>query len=116
MNCASVRSSLFKHIDNELSASEREELEVHLAGCDSCSRELKLLMLPRHIGRFIPALEPSPYFFQRLRARLDSESQTVTIWQLTLALSRQIVPVLALITLSLLTVLPTSSFRSLPWT
>jgi hypothetical protein len=48
--------------------------------------------------------EPSPYFYQKLRARLQSESETLSIWQIVLGLSRQVVPVLAAFTLVLISI------------
>ncbi len=56
-------------------------------------------------------LEPSPFFYRKLRARLESESRSVTIWQIILGLSRQVVPALATITLALLSVLAYMQLR-----
>ena len=99
MECSVVRSLLFRLMDDELPPEERGLLNVHLASCPSCAREWKILTLPRRIGRSIPALEPSPFFYTRLRARLESEAQSITWWQIILGLSRQIVPALATVTL-----------------
>ncbi len=111
MDCAGFRGWLFRHLDDELSAREREQLEMHLEICSSCSREWKLLSLPRRIGRSIPALEPSPYFYTRLRARLEREKQGVTIWQVFLGLSRQIVPAMATLTLVIISLFAYYEFR-----
>jgi hypothetical protein len=90
-------------VDGELSIPEQEQLQGHLDACASCSRQLKLLQLPRRIGRVLPAFEASPFFYQRLRAQ-QAESQSLTIWQFVLGLSRQMVPALAVLTLVLVSV------------
>jgi hypothetical protein len=102
MECKASRSLLFRKMDDELSPSEAEQLDSHLLLCSSCAREFNLLLLPRRIAQTFPILEPSPYFYSRLKARIQSEDQAVTIWQIILGLSRHVVPTLAAITLIVL--------------
>lgn len=102
MDCMQARDLVFRSLDGELNLHEESFLNTHLASCPSCAREMKLVSIPRKIARVLPVLEPSPYFYQRLRARLESESETVTLWQILLGLSRPIVPVLATVTLVLI--------------
>ena len=104
MDCTVARIWLFRKIDDELSSGESKLLDSHLAQCSACMREFRMLALPQRIGRVIPAFEPSLYFYSRLRARIESEAQSITIWQIVLGLSRQIVPALAAITLALLSI------------
>lgn len=104
MQCSTVRTWLFRSIDGELTASESSDLNLHLQECPSCAREQRLLNIPRRLGRAAPVLEPSPFFYSKLKARLESESQSLNIWQLILGLSRHLVPALAAITLALLSV------------
>jgi hypothetical protein len=104
MECTVARTWLFRKLDEELSPSESEQLDRHLAACDSCVRQLKLLMIPRRLSQAIPALEISPYFYQKLKARINDEAQSITIWQIIMGLSRQFLPVMAAITLALLCV------------
>jgi predicted anti-sigma-YlaC factor YlaD len=104
MDCAEARIWFFRKIDNELSAEDNGLLDSHLAGCPACMREFRILEIPRRIGQAIPAFEPSPYFYRRLRARIESDSQNITVWQIVLGISRQVVPALAAVTLALLSV------------
>jgi len=104
MNCADYRKSLLAHIDLELPPGEAERVDRHLSECAACTREYRLLTLTRRIGRALPALEPSPHFYGRLRARLRSETQSVSLWQIVLGLARPVVPALAAVTLALLSV------------
>jgi len=106
MDCTRARGNIFRLLDRELGEGDERELRQHLAGCPACTRELRLLSLPRRLGQAIPALEPSPFFYQRLRANLESarEYQGVTIWQIVLGISRQIVPAFASVTLALVSI------------
>ena len=102
MDCSKAQSQLIKFLDHELAAMDEEHLQHHLAECAICAREMKLLALPRAISKAIPQLEPSPYFYQRLRTRIESESKSVNIWQIMVGISHRLVPAMAAITLALL--------------
>ncbi len=104
MRCSTARSWLFRALDGELPAHQSEELDRHLKECPECAREKRLISIPRRIGQAIPVLEPSPHFYARLRARIESEEQGITIWQVFLVLSRHLVPGMAAITLALLSI------------
>ena len=104
MECTVARTRLFGKIDGELSTLEGKELDAHLAQCLSCAREYGLLTLPHRIAETIPAFKPSPYFYQTLRVRIENEIRSITIWQVFLSLSRQVIPALAAVTLAFLSV------------
>ncbi len=112
MECKTARIWLFRLMDRELSESDSALLHEHLAGCPSCEREFRILALPRKLGSLIPALEPSPFFYERLRARIREESQSITLWQILWGLSRQVVPALAAITLILVSIAAYEQFSS----
>jgi hypothetical protein len=111
LECSTARAWLFRLMDNELSIRERDQLDAHLNRCVSCTREWKLLTLPRRIGRSIPALEPSPFFYARLKARLERERQSITIWQVLLGMSRQIVSAMATVALVIISLFAYFEFR-----
>jgi anti-sigma factor RsiW len=104
MECAAARNWLFRKIDGELSDSESAELDAHLAQCASCSREYRLLALSHRIALAIPPVVPSPFFYRKLRLRIDGEAQKAAGWQVFIGLARQMIPALAGITLALLSV------------
>ncbi len=104
MDCSTARTWILKRIDGELSPEESTRLDSHLAGCPQCARDHKLFSIPRRIGRAIPVLEPSPYFYTHLRARIESEEQGISVWQFIMMLSRHMVPALAAVTLALISV------------
>ncbi len=103
MDCPEVGARLFRMMDGELPKEEAGRIRAHLEVCPACAREMRLLMLPRQIAGVFPILEPSPYFYQRLRASLKSEERSFGFWQIVMGLSRQVVPALAAVTLILLT-------------
>ena len=105
MECAELRNWLSRKIDGELSTSETAELDAHLAQCASCAREYGLLSLPRRFARRIPQPVPSPFFYQRLRTHIESESKSISGWRIFWELERHMIPALAGITLALLSVL-----------
>jgi hypothetical protein len=96
---------MFRRIDGELSESENAELEIHLAQCASCAREYRLLALPRRIAQKIPQPAPSPFFYRKLRTRIETESKGMAGWRIFWELARHMIPALAGITLALLSVL-----------
>jgi predicted anti-sigma-YlaC factor YlaD len=102
MKCHTVRELVFRRIDNELQEQESAEFDAHLSECESCAREYRLLSLPSRIAKGISPVEPSPYFFQRLAAKLEVEAQNAAGWQVFLRLARQVIPALAGVTLAVL--------------
>jgi hypothetical protein len=104
MNCTAVRNLLSRKIDNELSEFESASLDSHLSNCASCSREYRILSLPNRIAQAIPPLEPSPFFYSRLRTKLEGEVEKAAGWQAIFGLAKQVIPALAGITLALLSV------------
>ncbi len=104
MECTGVKKCLSRKIDGELTAGECSEVDAHLARCSSCMREYRILALPRRIAEDIPGLTPSPYFYQSIGARIEGESQSLAVWQVFYGLTRRVIPVMAGITLALLSV------------
>ncbi len=104
MDCSTARTWILRKIDGELSPDESAGLESHVATCSSCARDSRLFSIPRRIGQAIPVLEPPPYFYTRLRARIESEDQGISIWQFIMLLSRHLVPALAAVTLALISI------------
>jgi hypothetical protein len=105
MECAEVRAWLFRKIDSELSESENRAFDDHIVQCSSCAREYGLLALPHRIAPEIPPVTPSPFFYKKLKLRIEGEAQGMAGWQLFLRLARQMIPALAGITLALLSAL-----------
>ena len=102
--CAAMQNLLPRKLDNELTESESRELNAHLEGCPSCAREYGLMGLPGRFTQTLTPPQPSPFFYQSLRARIESEFQNLPIYQLLFELARKVVPSMAAVTLALLSV------------
>ncbi len=103
MHCKNA-GEISRLIDGDLPPREAEQLRLHLADCPACAREMRLLSIPRRVGRSLPVLQASPFFYSRLRAALAAEARQSGVWQVVPLLSRRIVPILAAITFALLSV------------
>jgi anti-sigma factor RsiW len=112
MKCAEVRSWLSRKVDGELMDFENRELEEHLAQCAGCTREYRLLMFPHQVAEATPSFAPSPFFYQKLRARIESEIQWTAEWQPLWGLARRMIPALAGITLAILSVFAYHELRA----
>jgi len=104
MKCTATRELLFRHLDGDLSEPESAELNAHLDLCASCSREYRILSLPGRVAQTLPPIEPSPFFYRRLRSSIEGEAQQIAGWNIFTHLARQVIPALAGVTLALLTV------------
>lgn len=105
MKCTAVRDLLFRKVDNELADLEKAGLDEHLATCKSCCRDYALVSFPRRAAQAFPPPEPSPFFYRKVRMRIDEEARKAAGWQVAIfGLARQVVPALAGITLALLSV------------
>ncbi|HTY64867.1 MAG TPA: zf-HC2 domain-containing protein [Acidobacteriota bacterium] len=102
MECAEVRTWIFRKIDGELSESETVDFDNHVAHCSSCAREYRFLAFPHRVASEIPPVTVSPFFYKKLSLRIEREAQGMIGWQLFWRLERQLIPALAGITLALL--------------
>ena len=72
MNCQDVRENFWGYRREQLSAELTSATAQHLQVCAACSSEFESLnQIDTALDRF-PEIEPSPYFDQRLNARLDA--------------------------------------------
>jgi len=104
MKCAAIRNLILRKIDHELSESENRILDAHLEQCSDCVREYSILSIPRRIAQTIAPLEPSPYFYQKLKTRIERETQNSAISQLFFGLAHRVIPSMAAVTLALLSI------------
>ncbi len=83
MKCREVKKALVAYLDGEVMPSERTLIEAHLAGCESCERELSALGSSR--GQVTNSLKttaaqaaPSPQAWSHLQARLAEDAGGAT--------------------------------------
>jgi anti-sigma factor RsiW len=70
MNCKNVKKNLLFFLENELSEERRFEMENHLKTCPACSRLLEEFSLIWEGVQHGEKIQPSPYFWTRLKQRI----------------------------------------------
>jgi predicted anti-sigma-YlaC factor YlaD len=70
MNCKNVKKNLLSFLENELSEKRRFEMENHLKTCPACSRLLEEFSLMWEGVQHREKIQPSPYFWTRLKQRI----------------------------------------------
>jgi len=91
MKCKDINELLTSYLDEEVSPEERRQIKAHLALCQKCREELRLLASTRESLRQVlraraTEVEPSPQAWNLVRRRIESKS---SLWeQLNTYLSR----------------------------
>lgn len=75
MNCKEFRRILSDYLDGTLTDKIREEAENHLKTCRSCSMLLEDVRLIQKYATEIEIPKPSPYIFQRVETRVETEER-----------------------------------------
>lgn len=66
MTCERFEKLLSAYLEGELAATERAEMEAHLAACPDCAELAGLMRETMAAGMGFPEIEPSPALFARL--------------------------------------------------
>jgi hypothetical protein len=74
-NCKDIENSLPLYTEDLLSADEKKAVEEHLAECVDCSEALADLKKVAAITQKLTAIEPSPWFKQKIMARVREEAE-----------------------------------------
>ncbi|MEJ2108814.1 MAG: hypothetical protein P8Z37_02665 [Acidobacteriota bacterium] len=104
MKCSKAQSLILKKMDRELSESESGILDAHMHQCPQCTRDYKILSIPRQIAQTIVPREPSNFFLQKLTNRIGHEVKNEANVQQLYGLARRLIPSMAAITLALLSI------------
>jgi len=78
-DCKNMRRKLSAFLDNELTMEEAVKLRQHLEKCVKCMRELDEMKGVWNLIGKIEDIEPSPYFWEVLHARLISQRKGLSI-------------------------------------
>jgi anti-sigma factor RsiW len=83
MKCGTAERWIVESLDRSLDAARREALDRHCRDCPRCRRTRSEHELLRGRLRTLPPAEPRPYFWERLRTRLDAEERPAGLldWQ-----------------------------------
>lgn len=94
MKCKTLHKKIIFYLDGELPAAEMEQMKIHLSECIDCAafvEEMKKT-LEVIVNEKMPQL--TPFFYTRLKARLENQAEQVVATRQTPALVRILQPVL----------------------
>jgi len=80
MNCERIEKQLIAYMDGRATATERSEVEAHLADCGACRTRAEEFRLLWGVLDEAPQAETSPAFDARLRARIAAEPPRQSLW------------------------------------
>jgi len=73
MDCRSFRKQHVAFVDDLLPGEDVVAMQRHLLECERCAAHDAKVRRALLVVRNLPAIEPSPDFYARLRARIDSD-------------------------------------------
>jgi anti-sigma factor RsiW len=75
MKCHQIENKLCAYQDGELSASENEQVERHLAGCHACREQhVKLQQVWKNLGE-MSEIQPTAGFYERVSRKINPASE-----------------------------------------
>ena len=80
MSCEKMESRLLGYVDGRLKASERLEVEKHLASCAQCTLRLNEFRAVSDLLGELPMIEPSDAFDTRVHALVAAEPVARQSW------------------------------------
>ena len=85
MKCKNLHEKLIFFLEGELSPVKMNEVQNHLDGCSSCAAFAKELKLTLGIIDIEKNPEINPYFYTRLKAKLENRVESPVLGRLILA-------------------------------
>jgi hypothetical protein len=80
MTCQKVRESFWEYQRRPLPVELASAVETHLRSCVACASELDHFRQVEQALAGLPIIEPSPYFDQKLNAKLADISRPSSFW------------------------------------
>jgi anti-sigma factor RsiW len=90
MSCERMESRILGYVDGRLKASERLEVEKHLAVCAPCRLRVHEFTAVSGLLDELPQIEPSPEFDTRVHALVAAEPEPKASWWSWLQVSPRI--------------------------
>ncbi len=75
MNCRHAQANFSGYLEQELSEEERRRVAAHLARCPRCSTAMFAMQKAMNLVRWVPRVEGSPEFEERLMQRIAAEAK-----------------------------------------
>ena len=96
MKCEEIKRKLSAFLDNELKEEDMRLIRDHLKECKMCAEELQAINSVWNFVEKAEGLEPSPYFWTRLSARIAQQEKEKTFrWNFLRRLISNPIPVAA---------------------
>ncbi len=80
MTCQKVRENLWDYHRGQVSSETAHSVRSHLETCSDCAAELHLFKQVDGALDGLAVMEPSPYFDQKLNAKLDEAERESSGW------------------------------------
>lgn len=74
MNCKTVHNKLVFFVEKELPVSEMKQVQEHLESCSECALFVKEMQLTFGILENEKVTDDNPFFYTRVKARMDNEA------------------------------------------
>lgn len=82
MTCEDREKKLPAYLEGELPPQEMEEIEAHLASCETCRSTLENLKAADHLVRNLGDVEPPPWMKQQIMARVrEAHAESEGFWR-----------------------------------
>src|SRR5262249_41651315 len=85
MNCQDAKEGLLEYQRGQLSQDLKQQVAEHLRSCSSCGLQFQQLQQVEAELNRLAEIEPSPYFDQKLNAKLDELATPRATWHSRLA-------------------------------
>lgn len=73
MKCKTLHKNLIFYLDGDLSKSENEQIQLHLAKCENCALFFEELKKTVGIIEIEKSPAVNPFFYTRLKAKLENQ-------------------------------------------
>ena len=80
MKCQKVRKMISPYIDEELTSREREEVGLHLKGCQECRKEMENILTLHQLFASAERFEAPNGFATRVAAGIREEEARGDVW------------------------------------
>ncbi|UCE19849.1 MAG: anti-sigma factor [Gemmatimonadota bacterium] len=96
MKCEEIQRKLSAFIDKELKQKDAKLIREHLNKCTGCAEELRAISSAWDFVETAEGIEPSPYFWTKLSARIDEQTtQRAERWSFVKRLFPKPIPIFA---------------------
>lgn len=74
MECKKAKKLISLYLDGEIEGPQQDILLGHLDSCQECKQEMKVLSTLMEKVSATPDIEPSPYFFVKIKQKIKAEA------------------------------------------